>query len=347
MKKKYVIFILTGLFLVIGIYFGYKNYYYFKYVPDANKTKDKYYDSLKINDTITVKTQTIENNDYFSFNGVNIRNDFKNYQLSDLFVNDEYESSFVSKDNNKTFISIGKDRFNIINTFLNSKDTWVKDILKENNIKNDLDLLKYIINNKNNKPNIFSSKHEIEFYNLIYNTSLLLYPIPEKITLINGDLPGYILKDDDVVNVYLFNDIEKYVLAFRNLDYFTDDYIKELLNTIIIGEINISNNSKEECLESQLGGLITSNITPDEVNINKIINVNTSKIEYSKVKISGTGAIYVIVKTDDNSIIKTLNNYFDKKYNGYQSTKIDNNYYTYVYNGFDDFNLDEMLKVCQ
>lgn len=106
--------------------------------------------------------------------------------------------------------------------------------------------------------------------------------------------------------------------------------------------------SNAECLENILGGYITSEkIIPKEISLNDIIKVDAEKIEYSKVKITDNGLIYAIIKTNDENIIKTVDDYFTKKYNGYKKTKFDNNYLIYVYNKNTDFNLDNDLKVCK
>jgi len=105
--------------------------------------------------------------------------------------------------------------------------------------------------------------------------------------------------------------------------------------------------SDVSCLESLLGGYITSEIIiPKEVSIDSIIDVNVDNIEYSKVKVTNNGLIYVIVKTKDNNIISDLDNHFNQNYNGYLKTKVNNEYHVYIYNGVNDFNLDEILNSC-
>ena len=78
-----------GIVLVIGSYLGYKTYLYFKYIPNANKIRNEYIDSLKINNKITIETTKLKKDEYLTVNKINIRNDFKNFELSDFFVNDE------------------------------------------------------------------------------------------------------------------------------------------------------------------------------------------------------------------------------------------------------------------
>lgn len=103
---------------------------------------------------------------------------------------------------------------------------------------------------------------------------------------------------------------------------------------------------KEDCLKNLLSGFITSEkIIPKEVDLKDIIGIDKSNVEYSKVKITDNGLIYVIIKTDDNSIINTLDMYFNLNYKGYQKSNFDE-YLIYVYNGNNDYNLNEELSVC-
>lgn len=105
--------------------------------------------------------------------------------------------------------------------------------------------------------------------------------------------------------------------------------------------------SDASCLESLLGGYITSEmIIPSEVSIDSIINIDINNIEYSKVKITNNGWIYLIIKTKDNNIISNLDEHFNQNYNGYQKSKTTDGYYIYIYNGFNDFTLDEILNSC-
>lgn len=106
--------------------------------------------------------------------------------------------------------------------------------------------------------------------------------------------------------------------------------------------------SNVNCLENVLGGYITSEkITPKEISLNEIVNVDIEKLEYSKVKITDNDLIYAIIKTSDEKTIEVVGDYFNKKYNNYQSSKTNDGYYIYLYNGYNDFNLDDDLEICK
>jgi len=253
MKKKYVILIILGLVLAISGFFIYKGLYLYKYVLSEKRSNYlmMYQNGLKFDETIKVKTQKLEESEYVSVVNFKIRNDFKDFENKSSY-DDENKWAFF-KDNTKgtkTIFSMSKGVFDF-SEVINSKEKWVQDKLKEKNINNEQDLILYMVNNKNNKPNIFSSKEEIEFYYYVYNLALISYPDFESIKIIDGDLKGFILetKDSIIREVHIIDGEDIYTLAFWNKEYFTYDYIEELLNTIVIEKEN-----NEDCCKGCICG---------------------------------------------------------------------------------------------
>ena len=110
-------------------------------------------------------------------------------------------------------------------------------------------------------------------------------------------------------------------------------------------EENNTNNELLECLKNQVEAYITSEKNePKEEMLENLIEYDKSNLEYSYVMKNEIG-IYVIIKTNDDKIIKELDNYFDKEYKGYKTTNY-NDYKIYVYNNLNDFNLKNDLEVC-
>ena len=108
---------------------------------------------------------------------------------------------------------------------------------------------------------------------------------------------------------------------------------------------NIKQNVDLNCLESQLGGyIISEKIEAKDEKLSNLIEYDINNVEYSKIMKSDLG-IYVILKTDDNKVIKELDDYFEEKYVGYKSI-IKDNYKIYVYNNVNDFDLEEDLASC-
>ncbi len=99
------------------------------------------------------------------------------------------------------------------------------------------------------------------------------------------------------------------------------------------------------CLTSQLGGYIASEkVEAQEEQLANLIEYDADTVEYSSIMKSKTG-IYVILKTDNASVIQKLDNYFNEKYVGYQ-TIIKDDYKIYVYNTVGDFDLAKDLAKC-
>ena len=108
---------------------------------------------------------------------------------------------------------------------------------------------------------------------------------------------------------------------------------------------NIKENVDLSCLESQLGGyIISEKIEAKEEKLSNLIEYDINNVEYSNIRKSDIG-IYVILKTDDDKIIKELDNYFGEKYIGYKSI-IKDDYKIYVYNNANDFDLEKDLAKC-
>ena len=108
---------------------------------------------------------------------------------------------------------------------------------------------------------------------------------------------------------------------------------------------NIKENVDLSCLESQLGGyIISEKIEAKEEKLSNLIEYDINTVEYSNIMKSELG-IYVILKTNDDKVIKELDDYFEEKYVGYKSI-IKDDYKIYVYNNANDFNLEKDLVSC-
>lgn len=255
MKKKYVILIVVGLFLVIGGYFGYKGFNLYVNVYSIEKSSDmkEYFKGLKIEDTITVKINNQSDYEKLSIKGLSIKNENNNFILSSELTNTEDVKGFELKDDNSTKILMSKTLFDFYEA-IGKDEKWIHKIMEEKNINNYLDLLLYAIKNKDNKPTIFSSIKEMKFYNYVYYLYIQTCSLKlEGIKLIDGDLKGYIVetKDMPIREINLIDGSNKYIISLWNKEYFTYEYIKELLSTVDIDDSNneeftkITINSKE------------------------------------------------------------------------------------------------------
>jgi hypothetical protein len=256
MKKKNIIIIIAISIVLITGYFAYKGYHLYSYTHDTTLVLDDYYDEIEdkliIGGTKTINKIVIPDEEYLSFKDFKIKNDFSELtqddELSDKYLkyslhdsDDKLVSSFLIRIEDYTLIDMfapteetdNKDKypFNKINR---------QDILKNNNIKNDADLIKYLSENKNRKSNIFTSIKEM---GEIYASQLFTTTIIPKasITLLNGGYIGYaynITSSDYSIKEYrILHNEKEYLIQFAwTNDYFNDEKIDELLNTISIIE---------------------------------------------------------------------------------------------------------------
>jgi len=239
MKKKLLILIVIFLTLVIVGYFGYKGINLYIYVYSIEN--EEIWDGLVIEDTINVNT--MKESDYITFNNINIKDDFESFEL---VKNDSSNIKYVLEEDDDTIFYISQGKFDFYDN-VNNDEEWLHNILKDNNIGNDLDLINYLVNNKHKKPNIFSSIKEMKFYNYVYYLAIQSEFIEfESIKLIDGDYKGYILesKDMPIREINIIDGTDKYVISLWNKEFFTYEYIEELLNTIVIGKLdNTSENN--------------------------------------------------------------------------------------------------------
>ncbi len=246
--KRFKIVLISLLILIIG-YFGFKIFFLYYYNVD-NMNVENYKDiinGLKIKDKITIKSETLNENEYLTFKNMKVKNDFKDFKLLENNENQDFIKYALYDENDKVKASFWMgitesyvDMFRKDVTIFGMNDKIIKntdisDFLDENNINSDIELFSYLQENKNNKNNIFTSiKHMKENYILNFLVAVAL-PEISSVTLIDGDYDGYIFNlKGDFKEVSIIKNNKRYIFTFLKLDYFTDEYIKEILNTIVI-----------------------------------------------------------------------------------------------------------------
>lgn len=257
MKRKKKVFIIIGLLLVICVYFGYKgfNLFYYNINNLTTENYDSIVNSLTIKDTITINTKKLESDDYLTFRNIKVKNEFSNFKLlENQFSDNNIKYALYDENNNlkaSFWMGITDSYVNLFKTdaiLFGTEDkrinnTNLTNFLDKNNIKNDIDLFKYLEKNKNVKNNIFTSVKEMkENYLLQFMVSVAI-PRIENITLIDGDYQGYIFnmksENDNISSIrearILFNDkVYTFLFLNKNNEYFNNDYIQDILNTIVI-----------------------------------------------------------------------------------------------------------------
>ncbi len=254
MKKKLWIIIVAILLLVlVGGYFGYKiyyvNYYDLSHINDFENSKDNF---VIKDETITIKTTTLPEEEYLVFKNMKIRNDFKNWEVfssSDDMTIKPTEDFIWYKLNDTGAIAMAKGD-TIMQTYgtgeMLSSDERVNqssvltEFYEENNITNDIELFKFLDKTKNDKNSIFDSVKDIKKFYDIHSLVRVQYAVIYGVTLINGDYEGYCVNHNfesssaDIIECNILKDNKRYTLTFNDSTYFTNEMIKDLLNTLVI-----------------------------------------------------------------------------------------------------------------
>ncbi len=245
MKKK-IILIISFIIVLLVAYFGYKgfNLYYFN-----TSNFEKFTEQFSISDTITLKLKDTKNNDYFQYKNIKIRNDFKDYEQLELDTNvDNTSPKLVLKDATHntskafwmgiadTYVYLSKADKTLYGTNDNRiTNTNLTSILEKNNIYSDIELFNYLSNQKYVRNNIFTSVKKMkENYAIQFITSVMI-PEISSITLINGDYEGYIFNlKDNMREVSILKNNKRYVFSFISDSTITNEYLTDILSTIVI-----------------------------------------------------------------------------------------------------------------
>lgn len=147
----------------------------------------------------------------------------------------------------------------------------------------------------------------------------------------------------------IYNHNDNKVIVCHTLDKnYNIHIVKDLITSKDVCKIPMKNDiikNRELFLNNlieEVGFYISSDTTmPKELYIKDLIDVDMNEILYEKV-MQNDRAIYAIIKTDNDNIVKELDKYFEDNYKGYKKVGI-KNYYAYVYNNKIDFSLDSYI----
>ena len=241
--KKIIILISTIIIIIAAIIFlGYKK----------SLLKGYYADEININsnnifnDKITV-TKHQKYSNQFKYENIYFKNDFENYVLKDsIYTKKDNKNKVISamsiKKMKQYYTMLTDSNLKLINSiekekeedsFFTEKDK--NDFLKNNNINSDIDLLNYIKNNYYLKSNIFTSSKKIKQNYIINSFVVVCLPTFNSITLIDGDLSGYILNiSDKIKELHIIDDDSQFIIVLMGDNLVKDQYIKSFLESIEI-----------------------------------------------------------------------------------------------------------------
>ena len=227
-RKKLIIMCLVGLIIMIGGYITYKiyniNYYHITF-----ETIDVSFD-IKEDKVINKKDY---NGKYIIHNNIKIPNYFDDYEV----IKDGNAIVYIYKSNENR-------KFWLLNTNIQAPVKCLESIilidnpigkktLEKNNIKSNIELIKYLENYESSKRTIFTSLDKMLEDEAIYK--FMAYYHFDDVTIFTGNVNGYITKINDFCkNVHIFNNDIASTITFCDNSYFTNEYIYDLLSKIEI-----------------------------------------------------------------------------------------------------------------
>ena len=172
---------------------------------------------------------------------------YKDY-FTDYVIKEGTEFKVKYDENNKvsSFYNISKDKQyiyllnnNSFTIFSDKKDPnfstekYMKDYLKNNNIKDDVDLLKYIKDNYYLKNNLFTSTNIMKSNYIINSFTQIALPEFNSITLVEGDVYGYIINAKTIREIHLLHNNDQYTITLVGKELINDEFINKLLESIV------------------------------------------------------------------------------------------------------------------
>ena len=244
-KKKLVITIavVIGILAILGIYFGYKAFLlsFYRMTDDAKKDYQALLSGYEKRDTLEVQHSEVEGR--LTYQNVQFQNivegfekseedDYVSYKLRDSSGN--VEAYFTVSITEPYLEYVGKDS-NVFALDEETIDTVTSDDFAERKeLENDVDFFDYLIEHQDDKHNLFTPSKMIKEDHYVQLLSYIMLPSVDSITVLEGDLDGYILNMMGMKEVSVLKDGKRYVFSFIGLDYFTDDIIREFINTLVI-----------------------------------------------------------------------------------------------------------------
>lgn len=242
------------IILCTGIFFGYKLVLLNKYTLDKPSNAIEIVNGLKRQKEIKINKRTIPKDEYLTVENFKIRNDFKDYELT----NTSFENmavrvyTYKSKDSGMT-IGIGNDSFTLDKSFAAEEVTFFageninsnafnsadrKFFLLKNDINNEVDFYKYVADNYYKKNDIFMDKRTM-MENYAFNLFVsIAVPKVDEFIILKGDYQGYVFKifngDLQVTQITILRDGQVYGISTIDQRFKDDDYLIDIIGTIEI-----------------------------------------------------------------------------------------------------------------
>ncbi len=251
LSKKTLIVFLIVFYVLLYIFLK----FIIVYCQDLFMSNDvflKKYEDAKVLKIESYSTDKRKETDYFSNKSdqykIKVKNYFNDFEIGDSDTNYEYYMLYNDDGKIKAAFMFGQFETQLYNIDRFDKDSqyyefnffplYISSMLRNHyldkyNIKNDVDLIKYIRERKKIECNFLSSITTIK-ENYFFNYIETVLPDLDKITYLEGDYEGYMFESDSYKQACIIKDDKLYCLTFYKLEYFDDEKISDILNSVII-----------------------------------------------------------------------------------------------------------------
>ena len=251
LSKKTLIVFLIVFYVLLYIFLK----FIIVYCQDLFMSNDvflKKYEDAKVLKIESYSTDKRKETDYFSNKSdqykIKVKNYFNDFEIGDSDTNYEYYMLYNDDGKIKAAFMFGQFETQLYNIDRFDKDSqyyefnffplYISSMLRNHyldkyNIKNDVDLIKYIRERKKIECNFLSSITTIK-ENYFFNYIETVLPDLDNITYLEGDYEGYMFESDSYKQACIIKDDKLYCLTFYKLEYFDDEKISDILNSVII-----------------------------------------------------------------------------------------------------------------
>lgn len=248
-KTFIVLVVLFYIFLYVGLKLT------IVYCQDLFMSNEVYDKEYGIGNVLTVNSYSTEQKnetDYFSNKSdsfkIKVKNYFDGFELGDADYNYEYYMLYDDENKVSAAIMLGQFDTQLTNIDKLDKDSpyyefnyfplYISNFLRDRylekyDIKNDVDLIKFIRSRKKINCSFITPITTLK-ENYFFNYIETVLPDLDNITYIEGDLEGYIFEADSYKQACIIKNDKLYCLTFIKLDYFDDEKIQDILNSVII-----------------------------------------------------------------------------------------------------------------
>ena len=239
MKRSVFLFLISCFYIFLFLIFKIILVYNADLYMD-NKIYEKKYN---IGKTLTVNKKEINNKfEVLNLEFENELDDFYETEKTKNYVrldNSENKASFIVSKESTIISSINDSDLDSIFRELYYYPMYISETLRnhsleKHNIKNDVDLIKYIRSRKKKEVNVFTPSMVIKEDYLFNFLEASVYNNIDNITYLENEKIGYILNYDTYKEANIIVDDTIYNIVFVNLNYFDNNKISNILDTLRI-----------------------------------------------------------------------------------------------------------------